>query len=172
LDARGHAAPERVRSRLLESVRREQAADRGRAAGDSAASRLVLVALGIAVGAGASVAIALAVGLSAGENPAATRPARSTPRASLHRIGAGAELVVAGLPEPPVGEVYEVWTESPGEPPRATDALFTVASDGSGSVDVPGSLRGVAEVMVTIEPLGGSPFPTSLAVLRLPTPRR
>jgi hypothetical protein len=71
------------------------------------------------------------------------------------------------MPEPPTGEVYEVWTESPGEAPRATDALFTIASDGSGSVDVPGSLRGVEEVMVTTEPLGGSAHPTSPAVLRV-----
>jgi hypothetical protein len=71
------------------------------------------------------------------------------------------------MPEPPKGEVYEVWTESLGETPRATDALFTVASDGSGSVDVPGSLRGVGEVMVTTEPLGGSAHPTSPAVLRV-----
>jgi hypothetical protein len=161
-----HAAPERVRSRLLESVRREQAADSGQAPAGSPASRLALVCLGIAIGAAAVVA------LSAGGDSAAPRPARSSPRASLHKIGAGAELIVSGMPEPPFGEVYEVWTESPGDAPRATDALFTVASDGSGSVDVPGSLRGVGEVMVTIEPLGGSAHPTSLAVLRVRTPGR
>ncbi len=50
-------------------------------------------------------------------------------------------------------------------PPTSTDALFTLASDGSASVDVPGGLRGVSEVMVTAEPLGGSAQPSSPAVL-------
>ncbi len=44
-------------------------------------------------------------------------------------------------------------------PPQPTDALFTVTRAGAGSVEVPGSLRGVREVMVTSEPLGGSSAP-------------
>jgi anti-sigma-K factor RskA len=88
-------------------------------------------------------------------------------RASLRRVGADAELQVSGMPQPPPGEVYEVWLESGAARPRATDALFGVTSSGSAAVDVPGSLRGVREVMVSAEPLGGSASPTSAAVLRV-----
>jgi anti-sigma-K factor RskA len=87
--------------------------------------------------------------------------------AALARVGADAELQLAGMPQPPVGEVYEVWLVRAAAPPQATDALFTVTSSGRASVEVPGELRGVREVMVTAEPLGGSASPTSAAVLRV-----
>ena len=43
--------------------------------------------------------------------------------------------------------------------PQPTDALFGVTSSGSGSVNVPGNLHGVHEVMVTREPQGGTLTP-------------
>jgi hypothetical protein len=85
--------------------------------------------------------------------------------ASLYRAGTHAELTISGMPQAPVGEVYEVWLAGRGDSPRATDALFTVTRAGAGSVEVPGSLHGVREVMVTAEPVGGSFYPTSPAVL-------
>ena len=78
------------------------------------------------------------------------------------------ELLVSHMRQPPIGEVYEVWLMRAHSAPQATDALFTVTSAGDGSVDVPGGLHGVREVMVTSEPLGGSSSPTSAAVLRVP----
>lgn len=89
------------------------------------------------------------------------------PRVSLRRIGYRGELAISGMREPPIGEVYEVWRERRGQAPQPTDALFTVTSDGSATVDIPGSLRGLHEVMVTAEPLGGSASPTSPALLRV-----
>ncbi|HEY4996384.1 MAG TPA: anti-sigma factor, partial [Solirubrobacteraceae bacterium] len=82
-----------------------------------------------------------------------------------------AELVVSGMSEPPPGQVYELWTERAGEPPRPTDALFTVTSAGKATVEVPGGLRGVSGVMVTREPRGGSSVPSAAAVLRVSVPR-
>jgi hypothetical protein len=95
-----------------------------------------------------------------------------TTRASLRRTGAHAELIVSGMPEPPVGEVYQVWLNRPDATPRPTDALFTVTGEGNAAVEVPGSLRGVSDVTVTSEPLGGSASPTTAPVLRLPVRRR
>lgn len=89
------------------------------------------------------------------------------PRVLLRRIGYRGELVIFGMREPPIGEVYEVWLERRGHAPQPTDALFTVTSTGSATVDIPGSLRGLREVMVTAEPLGGSASPTSPALLRV-----
>ena len=45
-----------------------------------------------------------------------------------------------------------MWLDKGGTAPEPTDALFSTRSDGSASVDVPGSLDGVKRVMVTDEP--------------------
>ncbi len=75
------------------------------------------------------------------------------------------ELVVQRMPAPPAGKVYEVWLGRSSRPPAPTNALFSVTASGAGSVDVPGSLRGVNQVMVTPEPAGGSKVPTHAPVL-------
>jgi hypothetical protein len=81
-------------------------------------------------------------------------------RASLRIAGGHTELEVAGLPAPPPGRIYEVWLERRHSRPLPTAALFSVTRSGSGDVMVPGDTRGVVEVMVTPEPVGGSPRPT------------
>ncbi|HEV2815517.1 MAG TPA: anti-sigma factor [Solirubrobacteraceae bacterium] len=70
-------------------------------------------------------------------------------------------LKVEGMDQPPEGRVYQVWTQRFGEDPEPTDALFTVDKDGSASVDVPGASDRVDQVLVTDEPRGGSPEPTT-----------
>jgi Anti-sigma-K factor rskA len=98
-------------------------------------------------------------------------PARLAPNvgahASLRQANGRAELVVSGMPQPPLGKIYEVWLARGSAPPQPTDALFGVTGSGLGSVNVPGNLDGVKEVMVTSEPLGGSSRPTSSPVLRV-----
>jgi anti-sigma-K factor RskA len=73
-----------------------------------------------------------------------------------------ATLRVRGLPSPPRGKVYEVWLLRRGAAaPSPTDALFSVSRQaGSGRIALP-SVRGVEAVLVTAEPDGGSPAPTS-----------
>ena len=123
--------------------------------------------------AGALLAVALLAGLGLHELQASphslgrTRVAAELQgaRASLRRIGTHDELRISGMPQPPIGEIYEVWLSRPGARPQPTDALFNVTKSGLGAVEVPGSLRGVREVMVTSEPVGGSRQPTSPAVL-------
>jgi anti-sigma-K factor RskA len=75
------------------------------------------------------------------------------------------ELIVRRMPAAPAGKVYEVWLRRRGGPPLPTSALFDVTSAGTAAVDVPGDLHGVAEVLVTPEPLGGSPAPTHAPVI-------
>ncbi len=88
--------------------------------------------------------------------------------AYLRRGGHHGELEVYGMQEPPIGEVYEVWLQRGGRgSPQPTDALFGVTSAGQATVEVPGDLRDVREVLVTAEPLGGSTSPTSAPVLRV-----
>jgi anti-sigma-K factor RskA len=80
------------------------------------------------------------------------------------RDGAGT-LRVKGLPAPPRGYVYEVWLLRRGAvAPSPTDALFSVNHRGSGRVALP-SVHDVKAVLVTAEPDGGSPAPTSQPVI-------
>lgn len=81
-------------------------------------------------------------------------------RAELRISEGGATLVGTKLPAPPKGRVYEVWLDRGGRNPEPTSALFSTRRDGSASVSVPGSLKGVREVLVTDEPEGGSSVPT------------
>jgi Anti-sigma-K factor rskA len=85
--------------------------------------------------------------------------------AQLRRSGSNLELVVVGMPAPPPGDIYEVWLEHGAEAPKPTDALFSVTKTGDGSVGVPGDLDGVSKVLVTSEPLGGTPKPTREPVI-------
>jgi hypothetical protein len=76
-----------------------------------------------------------------------------------------AKLVVAGLKAPPEGRIYQVWLDRDnGTAPEATEALFSVRK-GRASVDVPGDLSDVKQVLVTDEPLGGSEVPTRQPVI-------
>lgn len=151
---------------MLGTVRSEAAT--GSARGPKLQSLAVIVAA-------ATIAAAVAVAFAVSQSPPAHGPARGlhraggarAPRASLHYSSGHAELVVSGMPAPPLGEVYELWLNRSDAAPRPTDALFMVTRAGNGSVEVPGSLRGVREVMVTSEPLGGSSSPTSAAILRV-----
>jgi hypothetical protein len=170
-------APQELRERIMTTVRAE--AQLLRAAGSQADSappqrtRWLDARLNIFAGAvAAAAACALAIVLALGTNSRA--PVRVTHgqvvasipggRAYLRQVGDRAELVVAGMPQPPQGKIYEVWL-SRGSAPAPTDALFGVTRSGSASVDVPGNLHGVHEVLVTAEPLGGSTHPTSSPVL-------
>ncbi len=85
--------------------------------------------------------------------------------AELRKVGSRLELVVEGMPAPPHGRIYEVWLERGTQAPAPTDALFSVTSQGQGAVDVPGNTSGVSKVLVTAEPLGGSPKPTREPVI-------
>ena len=79
--------------------------------------------------------------------------------------GDSAKLVVAGLEAPPEGRIYQVWlNRDNGTAPEPTEALFSVRK-GRASVDVPGDLKGVKQVLVTDEPLGGSEVPTRQPVI-------
>jgi Anti-sigma-K factor rskA len=164
-------APGGLRRRVLGAVRGEVEP------GSETRGRDPTLPIAAVIAATATIAAAVAVAFAAGQGSSAPgRPASHAaagaraPHASLQRSGGRAELVISGMPEPPIGEVYELWLNRPGAPPQPTDALFMVTGSGDGWVQVPASLHGVREVMVTSEPLGGSSSPTSLAVLRVRVP--
>lgn len=125
----------------------------------------------IATAATAAVAGAVVAGVEL--SATSTAPARlidaqvigSTGSAQLHVSAGRGELVVRHLPAPPHGDVYEVWLQSGHAAPVPASVLFDVGAGGDAQVGLPDSLRGVNRVMVTREPHGGSPAPTSAPLI-------
>jgi anti-sigma factor RsiW len=119
--------------------------------------------VGLAVGLGAAGVI----GSSDSEHTvemAATGAARDA-HARLIMDGDRAELVADHLPAPSGGRVYQIWLKPRGGAPRPTQSLFVPRSDGHATVAVPRSAANMEAVLVTAEPDGGSPAPTSAPVL-------
>jgi anti-sigma-K factor RskA len=85
--------------------------------------------------------------------------------AQLWITGDRGELTAQGLPTPPAGRIYEMWVQRGHAQPTPTGTLFSVTSGGAVTVGVPGSLHGVSAVLVSQEPAGGSPAPTSAPVI-------
>ena len=109
-----------------------------------------------------------AAGILAGGPDTRTVVAQTTvdgAQATLELEGSDGTLVVAGMPPPPEGRIYQVWLKRPGADPEPTDALWTVNAQGDAEVAVPGSLDGVEAVLVTDEPMGGSEVPTRTPVI-------
>ena len=92
-------------------------------------------------------------------------PAGHDATAALRKVGSHVQLQVTGMPAPALGRIYEVWLKDGSQPPQPTDALFSVTSQGNGTVGVPGDLKNVSKVMVTEEPAGGSLEPTHSPVI-------
>lgn len=122
-----------------------------------------LLALGIGGG-------ALFVGGGESDPAARTVACASAPAGascSLRISDDSAKLIVAGLATPPPGRIYQVWLDrDDGSAPEPTEALFSVRK-GRASVNVPGNLSGVKQVLVTDEPVGGSEVPTRQPVIAL-----
>jgi len=171
-------APSELSDRVLETVR--SSADVLNAAGHEAdrpsrfARRRQMprsAFAGVAAALVAVVAVVLAIALSGGSSSTKERVilgqasgVAHDAQVSLHKRGGHAELLLAHMPQPGAGRIYEVWLVR-GSAPSPTNALFGVSSAGSSAVDIPGSLHGVKQVLVTSEPLGGSPAPTRTPVI-------
>ena len=122
-----------------------------------------------AVAAAVLIALAVAGGVLLSGGPSGTTVQAQVvgapgARAALTVADNRATLKVDDFPAPPSGRVYQVWLKRPGRPPDPTTALFRVR-DGSATVDVPGSMKGVDQVLVTAEPDGGSRAPTRQPVI-------
>lgn len=118
-------------------------------------------------GALTAIAVALVIVFTSGGSSTRIVHAQVTgPGSASLRISSGrGELVVQHFAPPPSGKIYEVWLVRGKHAPQPTSALFDVTADGSGKVGVPGSLRGVSQVLVTPEPAGGSKVPTHAPVI-------
>jgi anti-sigma-K factor RskA len=167
-------APPELKRRVMSSVREDasrRAAESPPAARTRSAERWrwrpALAVGAVALAAVVLAAVALVSGsASSGGGTRVIRaqvlPAHAS--AWLSVSGGHAQLTIAHMPQTAPGHVYQMWIKRSGGP-LPTDTLFTVAASGAATVGVPGSVSGVKEVMVTSEPLGGSPAPTSPVVI-------
>jgi hypothetical protein len=120
--------------------------------------RPTAVASGLALIATGAVLVTLLVG--GGQRLVQARVIGIGGTAQLRLSGERGELIVKGLPPPPSGDAYEVWLEPTHSPPLPTQLLFSPGPAGRADLTLPGSLRGISQVLVTLEPSGGSLAPT------------
>lgn len=90
--------------------------------------------------------------------------------ASVAMVTSGDEhrLEVRGLKPAGAGREYQVWLRTGDGAPRPTKVLFNVNDEGRAEATIPDDLSATDDVLVTAEPNGGSPAPTSNPVLRVP----
>jgi hypothetical protein len=75
--------------------------------------------------------------------------------------GSRIDLALHELSEPPRGQVYQVWTRPVGSTKMSPAPTFLPDARGVALVIVPADARATSEVVVTIEPEGGSKEPTT-----------
>ena len=166
--------PPKLRKRLMSTARAEarEEARETREPGHRREWRALLLRPATAVAAGTLLAAGAVGGYllhqpteNRASNYAAvpTKPS-STASGTLERQDGSGILHVEGMPALAHNQVYETWVQRGGrvEP----SSLFTLRRNGSGDAAIPGPLEGVDAVLVTREPRGGSPQPTSPPVLQ------
>jgi hypothetical protein len=167
LTAAQYPVPKSLRRRVMRAVRNEPRLDpEGRKA--PRVSWWATVPRGaLAAGVAAVVAVAVVIGVAIGSGSSSgTRViSASVGNAEVRVSGGRADLIVRHLPPPPPGHIYELWIKRPNQAPAPTSALFSVTSSGTAQVGVPGSVKGVSQVLVTPEPDGGSQAPTHAPVI-------
>lgn len=166
-----YPAPRRLRRRVLKAVRQEPRSG-ARTLPARIPSRLTArpgLAAGFTIGPVALAAVVVSLILASGGGGGRVIQARVTGisgTAQLRIKSGHGELTVRHLTRPRPGDVYEVWVKAPGRNPVPASVLFSVSSAGNAEVGLPRSLNGISQVMVTAEPEGGSPVPTSQPVIQ------
>ncbi|MBY6365262.1 anti-sigma factor [Rhodococcoides corynebacterioides] len=151
----GTPAPVVVPFRAGESRRARRIAPRWAAA---AAAAVVVVGVGGAIAVGTSPDATAPTAVTALDAPVAgggTLEVEYTPGADR------AVLHMDGVDAPPAGSVYQVWVIDGS--PVSVGTMDATTIDEAASVPV----AGASAVSITVEPTGGSPFPTSAAIARV-----
>jgi anti-sigma-K factor RskA len=120
------------------------------------------LALGVAVAVGAAIAVQL---IPAGPDARTFRA--SVGRAHLRVADRHGDLVVDHLAPVPPNRTYQLWLQTRSGR-LVPSTLFGVTSRGTADLGVPGDLRNVTALLVTVEPQGGSVQPTTRPVIQLP----
>ncbi len=91
-------------------------------------------------------------------------------KAALDRSGDSGSLQLTGLRQAPSAHVYQAWVQRRGGKVGPV-SLFDARHNGTASVSLEHRLDGVQAVMVTVEPRGGSPQPTTPTVISVSAKR-
>lgn len=166
-------APQRLRRRVLHAVGEEPKPDTSIRSGRRGWDRPSWLWRGVILaGSCAAIAIAVFAGLdySSGSSVRVihAQVAGISGTAALRLHGGRGQLIVRNLSPPPRGDIYELWLKRPNRAPAPTSVLFSVTTAGNGQIGLPPRLRGVTQILVTPEPLGGSPVPTHKPVIVAP----
>lgn len=132
--------------------------------GFAAAILVVAAVAGYAIGGGIGSGSSGGEGTStivAGHAPGVT--------AKVIRQGDGGTLELADVHKLPSDRVLEAWVRREGEV-EPVPALFAPDREGRASTTI-ADMHGVDLVMVTTEPAGGSPAPTSSPIVEIPIPQ-
>ena len=171
--------PPELKQRLMATVRAE--AEVLRAAGPEAdrpavpqprRSRFPRFAGPVAVGLALAVLAIVGVQSFTGDDPTSQRTIQAnvrltdgTARVQVSDEGRTGELVLDGVPAPPVGYVYEMWLSRPGEAPVPAGTISKVRTDGTTITKISGDLKNVPSLLVTVEPAPGGRTPTQKPVI-------
>lgn len=113
------------------------------------------------------IGIGVGVGLSGGgggkdvSHPV-TFVADASAGGDLVTHGKNAEITVTGMPSPGAGHVYQVWVMK--DKKVTPDNVFTVNRSGEGSVALRNTVDGAQQVLISVEPEGGSQQPTTTPI--------
>jgi anti-sigma-K factor RskA len=157
-----HEPPRSLRRRVLATVREEARAERAERPWWRGGRVTFRARPAIALGAAALLtAGVIGYGLSAGGGDDA-----ETAEAVVERSDGGAVLRVSSLPEPEGENVYQAWFRVGGR--IRPSVTFTPGEDGTAVAELGRPPRGAEEVLVTVEPPGGSKEPSGSPVLNEP----
>jgi anti-sigma-K factor RskA len=170
-----HKAPVALRRRVMREVKADARARRRAGSAEPRPRRsgragwLVprpALALGVALLVAVGVTVGVISGTSGGPSPRVIiGQVVGAGTAQLRIVPGRASVVVHHLAPPPAGKIYEVWVVRGQRAPAPTSALFSPTSAGNADVEVPGTIKDVSAVLVTPEPMGGSPHPTHAPVI-------
>jgi anti-sigma factor RsiW len=107
--------------------------------------------------------IAVIIVISGGQGSVIVKPSNTAIQATLRINGSSAKLVADDIPAPNANHIYEVWLENAQGTISPANILFTV-HDQRADISIP-NLHGATQVLITREPAGGSPQPTTAPLL-------
>jgi anti-sigma-K factor RskA len=164
--------PKGLKRRVMQEVRREAKPARARQPRMGWRLSAARLTPRTALAGFAALAVVVAAGITGLEAPGSGAGRLITAQVSgisgsaqLKVVNGHGELVVRHLTRPGRGKVYEVWVKAAHAKPVPASVLFAVSSNGDADVSLPKSLHGVSTVLVTPEPLGGTPAPTHTPVI-------
>ncbi|MGV1048390.1 MAG: anti-sigma factor [Solirubrobacterales bacterium] len=161
--------PPRLRARLMEEVRADaRAAGTSREPGSGSFAWKPLAGLAAVVLIVAAFA-GYEVGNGGGGGGGGARTVVAGVNARVVSEGGHGEIHLSDVEKLPQDRVLEAWVRRDGEV-EPVKALFVPDREGNASTML-GSMRGVDLVMVTTEPVGGSPAPTSSPIAEVSIPQ-